>query len=154
MPGDASGRMPGRISKSMVPGRPLPGVVIVVSALLPVLEGRLNADKGSADVGVELVATDDSRLVSAVDVFEGLGVNNDPIPASVLDVLDLVEGDSFESRREPVRRRMPLGIERGGSLLKRPRLSSSPLRRWKLLPLPKVSDKGQLPCGDFLTSLS
>lgn len=139
LPGDASGRMPGRMSKSIIPGGPLPGVVIVVSALLPLLEGRLNADRGRADVGVELVAADEPRLGSLGDLSEGACANNDPMPANALDVLDLVDGESFELRRELVRRRRPFGIERGGSLLKMPRLSSSPLCRWKLLPLLNVN---------------
>lgn len=114
---------------------------MAVSALLPLLQGKLNADRGSADVGVELLAADDPRFRSPIDLTEGWSANNAPIPAIALEVLDLVEGESFESRRELVRRRRPLGIERGGSLLKIPRLSSSPLRRWKLLPLLMVNDK-------------
>lgn len=68
-----------------------------------------------------------------------------------LEVLDLSEGDELLSLRFGlfvVKRRRLLGIDRGGSLLKTPRLSSPPLRRWKLLPLGDCQCQAMTSCSE------
>lgn len=74
------------------------------------------------------------------DFLDGIGARIDPMATTTLEVLGVIEAEDLLSGSGLLgfNLRRPFGmsgIERGGSLLKIPRLPSSPLRRWKLLPL-------------------